>query len=178
VSGSSFERKLDAILARKDELEALLAVAAPSAYAALAREHAELEPVAAEITAWRKAKHELAELEQLQADPEMRALALTEHAELRARLPALERALRLALLPKDAADDKSAILELRAGTGGEEAALFAAELLRMYQRYAQLKGWRVELLSLSETDLGGVKEATAAIEGCLLYTSPSPRDRG
>jgi peptide chain release factor 1 len=166
---STFADRLEQILARRDELTALVATASGADYARLTRELAELEPVCARIEAWRSAQREAADLAALAddptGDPEMRALARAEQAALAERLPALERSLRLALLPVDAADRKSAILEIRAGTGGEEAALFAADLVRMYTRYAQLQGWRVEVLSLSETGIGGVKEATLAIEG-------------
>src|SRR5207237_1770610 len=102
-------------------------------------------------------------------DAELKALAEDELQELRARLPGLEQQVRLALLPKDADDARNAILEVRAGTGGEEAALFAAELFRMYQRYAALRGWRCELLDLSETGIGGVKEAAASITGRNVF---------
>jgi peptide chain release factor 1 len=121
------------------------------------------------IEAYRAARRELRDLEALAGDPatdaEMRELADEERRALQERLPGLEREVRLLLLPKDAADEKSAILEIRAGTGGDEAALFAGDLLRMYQRYADLKGWRFELLSLSESELGGVKEAVADVSG-------------
>jgi peptide chain release factor 1 len=169
VSLPDLDRRLDSILARRDELTALLAEADPASYAALAKELAELEPVAERIEAYRRARRELEGLDQLLADPatdpEMRALAREERAGLEARLAELDRAVRRALLPKDAADEKSAILEIRAGTGGEEAALFAADLLAMYRRYAELRGWRFELLDVAETDLGGIKEAVARIEG-------------
>ncbi len=169
TSLSVFDERLARILARKDELEALLADAAPAEYGRLAKELAELEPVVARIEALAAVRRELAELDRLLADPgsdpELEALAREERITLERRLPELERAVRLALLPKDAADEKSAILEIRAGTGGEEAALFAADLLVMYRRFAELQGWRFELLALSETDLGGVKEAIARIEG-------------
>ena len=162
---TSFEDRLGQILARRDELQALLVEAQPSAYAKLAKELADLGPVVAAIEAYRAARRELGELEQLAADPEMRELAEQERRELESRLPDLERQVRLLLLPRDAADEKSAILEIRAGTGGDEAALFAGDLLRMYQRYADLKGWRCEILSLSESDLGGIKEAVLDVSG-------------
>jgi peptide chain release factor 1 len=169
VTSSDLEAKLDSILARRDELATLLAEAEPARYAVLAKELAELEPVAEKVEAWRRARRELEGLDTLLADPdtdpEMRALARDERVALEERLAGLEREVRKALLPKDAADEKSAILEIRAGTGGEEAALFAADLLAMYRRYAELRGWRFELLDISETDLGGVKEAVARIEG-------------
>ena len=162
---AGFEDRLGQILARRDELQALLAEAQPSEYARLAKEFSDLGPVVEAIESFQSAKRELADLEQLAGDPEMRELAEQEHRELEARLPDLERQVRLLLLPKDVDDEKSAILEIRAGTGGDEAALFAGDLFRMYQRYADLKGWRCEALSLSESDLGGLKEVVAEISG-------------
>jgi peptide chain release factor 1 len=166
---SAFDTKLEQILARRDELQALLAEVSPAEYARLAKEFSDLGPVVEGIEAYRAAGREIADLEAMireaAADPEMRDLADSERRELEARLPELERNVRLLLLPKDAADEKSAILEIRAGTGGDEAALFAGDLLRMYQRYADLKGWRCEVLSLSESELGGIKEVVADISG-------------
>jgi peptide chain release factor 1 len=166
---SAFDIKLEQILARRDELQALLAEVSPAEYARLAKEFSDLGPVVEGIEAYRAAGREIADLEAMireaAADPEMRDLADSERRELEARLPELERNVRLLLLPKDAADEKSAILEIRAGTGGDEAALFAGDLLRMYQRYADLKGWRCEILSLSESELGGIKEVVADISG-------------
>ena len=173
MSGRGFADRLDSILARHEELEALMSEAGGADYAELAREYAELGPVVEKIRAYRRALEEKGELEELLADaatePEMRKLAEEELAALDERLPELEKAVRLALLPRDAADEKSAILEIRAGTGGEEAALFVADLLRMYQRYAQLHGWRFEILSASETELGGFKEVTALVAGRGAY---------
>ncbi len=158
--------RLDQITRRFEFVEAKLSAGAPAAeIVGLSREYSELKPVAAEIAAWRAATDALAETEALLADPEMRALAEDEVARLRALIPALEDRLRIALLPRDAADARPAILEIRPGTGGEEAALFAGDLLRMYQRYAEAKGWRFDLMELASTDLGGVKEAMARIEG-------------
>ena len=158
--------KLDQILQRFGFLEAQLAAGAdPSAIARISREYSELKPVVAEIEAFRQAEADLAEAEGWLKDPEMKALAEEELPVLRARLPEMEARLRLALLPKDAADARPAILEIRPGTGGEEAALFAGDLLRMYQRYADRKGWRLELMELAQTELGGIKEAVARIEG-------------
>jgi peptide chain release factor 1 len=165
----ALEAKLDGILARRDELGHLLASASGEGYSALAREFADLERISTSIQALRATRAEAAGLEEMLADPgldgDMRTLAGEELAALEARLPELEQAVRVALLPKDEADDKSAILEIRAGTGGEEAALFAGDLYRMYQRYAELQGWRFEPLSESDTGLGGLKEAIVAIKG-------------
>jgi peptide chain release factor 1 len=166
------EEKLNRLVARRDELAQLMSVGQggdPQAFVRMSKEYAELAPVVERIEALQKLQAEIADLESMASDPasdaDMRALAEEEHRAARARLPQLERALNLMLLPKDAADDKNAILEVRAGTGGEEAALFAADLFRMYQRYAAIRGWRVEVMELAETELGGVKEAVAEISG-------------
>jgi peptide chain release factor 1 len=154
------------ITERFDYLEALLSAgASPADIARISREYADLKPVVAQIAAYRRALDDLAEAEAMLADPEMKALAEEELPALRARLPELEQALRMALLPKDAADARPAILEIRPGTGGEEAALFAADLLRMYQRYAEAQGWRFEILELQESDLGGLRELVAHVQG-------------
>ncbi|MDT2023451.1 peptide chain release factor 1 [Methylocella sp. CPCC 101449] len=162
--------KLDLISRRHQEISARLAGGATGAeFVALSRELAELDPVAAAIDGWRTAQSDLAGVEAMLADPaidgEMRALAEEEKADAETRLAELEHTLRLALLPKDAADEHGAILELRAGTGGDEAALFAGDLFRMYQRYADLHGWKMEVLSTSEGTAGGFKEIVAQVEG-------------
>jgi peptide chain release factor 1 len=162
--------RLDAIVARHAIITNTLA-SGPDAerVVALSRELAELDPVVAAIAAWRAARDNLAGIEALMRDPatdaEMRALAEEEREEAQARLEAATKALRLMLLPKDAADEKSAILEVRAGTGGDEAALFAGDLFRMYSRYAELHGWRVTVMSQSEGAVGGFKEIVAEIAG-------------
>ena len=163
------DAQLDRILQRFGYVEARLADASGADIAALGREYAELRPVVASITDWRALQAELAEAEALLTDPEMRALAEAEIAALRARLPELEHALRLALLPRDAADARPAILEIRPGTGGEEAALFAADLLRMYQRFAEAQGWAFQVVDLAATELGGVREAVVRIAGEGVY---------
>lgn len=158
--------KLAQILERFEYLEARLSAGAePAEIARISREYSELKPVVGEILAYNQARDDLHEAEGWLADPEMRDLAEEELPRLKARIPEMEHALRLALLPKDAADARPAILEIRPGTGGEEAALFAGDLLRMYQRYAETKGWRFELMDYAATELGGVKEAVARIEG-------------
>ena len=138
-------------------------------FAKFSKEYSDLGPIVDEIEALRRARAELTSLTEIaetgEDDANCWALAKEELQSLRERLPALERRVKLALLPKDADDERNAILEVRAGTGGEEAALFAAELFRMYQRYAALRGWRFEILDLSETGLGGFKEASASISG-------------
>ncbi len=169
---SSFDHKLDRVLARQDELNSLLVD--PGAldtqeFARLARELSELGPVVEAINTIRQAGSDLADAQDLVADPqtdaEMRALAEEERDEIAARLPGLQQQLRLLLLPRDAADAKNAIIEVRAGTGGDEAALFAADLFRMYQRYAELQGWRFSPIGVSDTGIGGYKEASAEISG-------------
>jgi peptide chain release factor 1 len=157
---------LDQIVRRFGFLEARLSAGAPpSEIAALGREYAELKPVVAQIATWDAGQRARAEAEAMLPDPEMRALAEEELARLRAELPALEQGLRLALLPRDAADARPAILEIRPGTGGEEAALFAADLLRMYQRHAEAQGWGFQIVELAETELGGVREAVVRVAG-------------
>ncbi len=158
--------KLHQITRRFEFLEAKLSAGAdPAEIASLSREYSELKPVTAEIAAYRQALADLEAAEAMLSDPEMRALAEDEIPALKARIPEMESRLRIALLPKDAADARPAIVEIRPGTGGEEAALFAGDLLRMYQKYAESMGWRFELLEHSETELGGIKEAMARIEG-------------
>jgi peptide chain release factor 1 len=163
-----FDAKLDRLVARHAELSAAMADPARTGdFAKLAKEYSELTPVVEGITALRKAEAERMSLEELigGGDPEMKKLAEVELDTVKKRLPALEEQVKTLLLPKDEADEKNAILEVRAGTGGEEAALFAAQLFRMYQRYAVLKGWRFEAMELSETGLGGLKEGIASISG-------------
>ncbi|RFB81318.1 peptide chain release factor 1 [Methylovirgula sp. 4M-Z18] len=164
------EAKLDLIERRHQEISARLSQDIPGAeFVALSRELAELDDVVAAIRDWRKALAALQGASELIDDPasdaEMRELAEEEKREAEEHVAALEHRLRIALLPKDAADEKSAILEIRAGTGGDEAALFAGDLFRMYQRYAEDKGWKVEVLSESEGTMGGYKEIFAGVSG-------------
>ena len=158
--------RLDAILARHEIVTATLAAGAGAdSFVSLSRELSELDPVVAAIRTYRAAAENLASLEGLMQDPEMRALAEEERPGALAALDAAAQNLRVLLLPKDVADEKSAILEIRAGTGGDEAALFAGDLFRMYARYAELKGWRVEVISESAGAAGGYKEIAAEIKG-------------
>jgi peptide chain release factor 1 len=164
--------RLDQIITRAQELEALLAdpgALKGDAFVGLSKEYADLSPVAQKAQALKDALAELDDLkamsEDRSADAEMRELANDELYALKKRLPDLEHELQLLMLPKDAADDRNAILEVRAGTGGEEAALFAADLLRMYHRYADIMGWRFEVLEVADSTVGGYKEAVAAISG-------------
>ena len=159
------DETLDRIAQRFAYLEARLGEAAGGEVADLAREYAELRPVVERVGEWRALGRSWAEAEAMLGDPDMRALAQEEIESLRDRAPQLERDLRLALLPRDAADARPAVIEIRPGTGGEEAALFAGDLLRMYQRHAEARGWAADLVSLAETELGGVKEATLTVRG-------------
>lgn len=167
----SLHRKLDQVLSRFHEVEALLAsgTLASDVFTKLSREYAELTPLATTIRQYKKAQAEFADLEGLMkdasADKDMRAMAEEEYFRLKDDLPLLEKQIQIALLPKDAADDKSAILEIRAGTGGDEAALFAFDLLGMYRRYAADHNWRFEVMELAESDLGGIKQAVVAVSG-------------
>ncbi|MFA5988376.1 MAG: peptide chain release factor 1 [Sphingomonas sp.] len=159
------------IEARRDELQALMATGdLPSdRFVAVSKEYAEVEPVARAASDVRRQRAEMAVLHSLLDDPandaEIRDMAREEIAVLKETLPEAERRLALALLPRDAADERAAMLEIRAGTGGDEAALFAGDLFRMYQRYADVHGWRVELISASPAELGGYKEVVASVEG-------------
>lgn len=140
-------------------------------YAKLSKEYAELTPVVEGIEAYKKARQEVSDLQDMQnaEDPELAKIAGDELANIKAQLPRLERSVEILLLPKDEADEKNAIIEVRAGTGGDEAALFAANLFRMYERYAELHGWTFETVSYGETDLGGCREAIASISGRNVF---------
>jgi peptide chain release factor 1 len=164
------QEKLDKLVQRWEEIQAELnRGAAPASYAQLTKELASLNPVVEAIRALSRLEHERCDLIELIDDPgadrDLKTLAQEELDQLRPRLAETEQQLRLHLLPKDAADEKSAILEVRAGTGGDEAALFAADLFRMYSRYAEQHGWKVEIIRVSENDLGGYKEIVASISG-------------
>jgi peptide chain release factor 1 len=167
------EAKLERVLDRFHSIEAQLSSGHSSDFAKLSKEHSQLAPVVNAINAYMATREEIGQNEKILSDPtsdsDLKTLASEELETLRARYPLLERDLQLLLLPKDSADNSSAIIEIRAGTGGDEAALFAGDLLKMYTRYAQLQGWKGELLSLSESDLGGVKEAVLAVEGEGAY---------
>ena len=169
MSQSGLSLRLDQITRRAQELRALLETAQGAQVAALSRELSNLDPIVEKIAAWRAAETAQAEAQAMLADPEMRELAEAELAETSARLPVLEREIRLALLPKDEADARSAILEIRPAAGGDEAGLFAAELFRAYQKYAETQRWRWTLLDYEENELGGVKNASAEVEGTNVF---------
>ena len=163
----SLYEKLDAILARHAEIGGRLSSGAvPSGeLAALSKEYSDLTTVAAAIEETRRLQHEVADLEAMQEDDELGELVAAELPGLHDRLAEAERALQVLLLPRDEADERSAIVEVRAGTGGDEAALFAGALLAMYRRYAEMRRWKVEMLSHSQTPLGGCKEAVMSVAG-------------
>ena len=166
----TLESRFDQLLRRHSELGAALSGAGLSGaeFTKLSKEYSELSPIIDGIENLRRTTAELeaaAEMAQAGDDPDMKALAEEEVRALKERLPELELTVKMSLLPRDTDDERNAILEIRAGTGGEEAALFAASLFRMYQRYAALRAWRFELLDMSETGLGGFKEAVASITG-------------
>jgi peptide chain release factor 1 len=167
--------KLDALVARHQTLADAMSQGdmTPDAFIRHSKEYSDLGPVVSAINELRAGKRQIAELEALLADAdtdaEMAELIQEEYQTLKDRLPELERLVMVMLLPKDAADERSAILEVRAGTGGEEAALFAASLFRMYQRYADARGWRVEILSESPSDLDGLKEVVASVSGSGVF---------
>ena len=164
------EQKLDALIARHQAVEAELATQVPpETYVKLSREFAELGPIVDAVKTYRGVTAEIDGLDALLADPatdaEMRTMASTEKPALEARRARLEQQIKLALLPKDAMDERNVIVEIRAGTGGDEAALFAGDLFRMYERFAAKQGWKVELASASEGSMGGYKEVIAEIRG-------------
>jgi peptide chain release factor 1 len=164
------EQKLDALLARHKAIESELATqVTPETYVKLSREFAELGPVVETVRNYRNVVSEIAGLDALIADSsidaEMRTMAAAEKPQLEQRRAALEQEIKLALLPKDAMDERNVILEIRAGTGGDEASLFAGDLFRMYERYAAKQGWKVEVISASEGTMGGYKEIVAEIRG-------------
>ena len=167
----SLDENLNRVLSRYDELQALMsAEEAPAAdeIARLSKEFSDLTPVVQAVNELKSARDEafdLAVMIEAEEDVELRELADVELQELKDRVPELERQVQLMLLPKDEADSKNAILEVRAGTGGDEAALFAADLFRMYQRYAETRGWKFELMSANEIGIGGYKEIIASVSG-------------
>ncbi|MBB3996222.1 peptide chain release factor 1 [Aureimonas pseudogalii] len=169
------EQTMTEILRRAEDLHAQMASGPDhETYARIAAEYSSLEDVVAGIRAYRANERELADLRQLLVDPtadrEMRDLAASEIDELEERLEGLRSEVMILLLPKDAADAKGAILEIRAGTGGSEAGLFAGDLFRMYQRYADARGWRIEVLEASEGEAGGYREVVASVKGVGVFS--------
>jgi peptide chain release factor 1 len=157
------DTRLHQLAARFAEIEARLASGQLEGkdFIAASRDYSELEPVAKAAETVATLRGEIAELEAMLDDPEMRAIAAEELGDLNAKLPEAEHALAIAMLPRDSADSRSAMLEIRAGTGGDEAALFGADLLRMYERYAAEQGWKIEVVSANASDIGGFKEVDA-----------------
>ncbi len=163
--------KLMPLKSRHEELAALMSAGGLSGeeFARLSKEYAELSPVVEAFARWQSTKKEMDELQALLADPEMKAMAESEYYALKEKLPELERGLQLSLIPKDEADARNAILEIRAGTGGDEAALFAGDLFGMYKGYASARGWNIEIVRMNESDLGGYKEIIAEITGTGVF---------
>lgn len=160
--------RLEQVVDRFDEVEARMGVASdPDEIVALSKEHSELKPVADKARELMQARTDFSDAETMMEgdDPDMAELAREEYYDLKERIPELESEVQILLLPKDADDDANAVIEVRAGTGGDEAALFAGDLFRMYQRYAQLQGWSMSVISASEGDAGGYKEIIADISG-------------
>ena len=166
--------KLEAVSSRYEELCAKSEqpdfYADPQKAAKLLREKNDLEPIVAAYTAYNRAQQEMDDAEELMSDPEMKELCQQTYSDAKAEKERLYRELQILLLPKDPNDDKSVIVEIRGGVGGEESALFAHSLFRMYSMYAARKGWTVELLNYTETELGGVKEADFVINGRGAYS--------
>jgi peptide chain release factor 1 len=170
----SFVENLDKILVKHEELSRVLSCGVVGEeFVKTSKEFSDMGPVVEHIIAYKKSLKDIEELKEIlndsALDPEMKEMASNELRELESHLPNVERTVKLALLPKDKADDKNAILEVRAGTGGDEAALFASDLFGMYQRYAESQKWRFEILSISDTGIGGYKEATALISGNAVF---------
>ena len=162
--------KLEQIKQRFAYLEAKMSdVSGVDDFAALSKEYSDLRPVVEKVVAYQRLLQDIEEAEEMLLDPEMKELAAEELSELRAALPGLEHEVQLSLLPKDEADERSAILEIRAGTGGDEAALFAGDLLRMYQRYCEGQGWKFEVVEENATELGGLKEAVCNVKGTGVF---------
>ncbi|WP_150627208.1 peptide chain release factor 1 [Pandoraea captiosa] len=171
---ASMQAKLDQLTQRLVELDGLLSQADVTRdldnYRKLTREHAELAPVVAQYQQYRQAHNDVAAAQEMASDPEMREFAEDEAANARARMEDMEGTLQRMLLPRDPNDDRNIYLEIRAGTGGDESALFAGDLLRMYTRYAERQRWQVEIMSASESDLGGYKEVIVRLVGQGAYS--------
>ena len=173
----NLEENLDRVLRRHEELNSLLSdpdVTSSPKFVEISKEYSDLQPVVDAVNAYREGGQEMVDLAEMisdeDTDKEMRDLAEVEFHALKESMPKLEKQVQLMLLPKDAADSKNAILEIRAGTGGDEAALFGADLYRMYQRYADLHGWKFEPIEVSETGIGGFKDASVSISGRDVFS--------
>ena len=173
----SFEANLERVESRHRELEAMLSSSKTlkaEEITKISKELSELTPIAEKVLALRSIENELNEAKTMlsdSADDELEGLIKSEINDLSNRLPLLKNELQRLLLPRDEADEKNAILEVRAGTGGDEAALFASSLFSMYQKYSIIKGWRFEVLEVSETAIGGYKEAIASITGRSVFVN-------
>ena len=167
----ALEEKLNSIRSRHAELASLMSQGDLSGdeFTKYSMEYAELEPVVEAITALQDAKSERADLEEMLSDPEMKSMADEEIRAIDAKVPALEKQIRLALIPKDQDDAKNAIVEIRAGTGGDEAALFAADLFNMLKGFSSKEGWKLEVMETSENDIGGYKEIVCEISGRNVF---------
>ena len=169
----SLRTRLERLATRLAELDHLLAAPETAGdmdrFRAYSREHAEVTPVVERFNAWRRAEADFAAADEMAGDPSMKAFADEERASARERMEALERELQTALLPKDVNDARNVFLEIRAGTGGDESALFAGDLLRMYLRHAERQGWQAEIMSANESDLGGYKEVVVRLAGDTVY---------
>ncbi len=168
----SFEQKLESIIAKHKEMGEKLMnpESMPSKeFASLSREYSNLAGTVEEIEKFLSIKSSISQLEEMVADPEMKELAEAELKEAKDQIPVLEKQIKIALLPRDAADTKNAILEIRAGTGGDEAAIFVGDLFNMYQRYATKLGWQFEIMEISESDMGGFKEVICSISGTNVF---------
>lgn len=169
---TKFEERLDQIVSRRDELTQLLSSSEgknAEVFSCLSREYSEISPIVDCIESLRALQLEISDLDVMTSDqtedPDVRSMAEEELRDAKIRLADLERELQILLLPKDSADDRSAILEIRAGTGGDEASLFAADLYRMYHRYSDLRGWKFGTIAIAETEVGGIREAAVEITG-------------
>ncbi|WP_317213939.1 peptide chain release factor 1 [Gluconobacter sp. GP1] len=167
----AFDDRLERIVARSEEIQALMSAgeATGEEFTRLSREYAELEPVVASIRAWQDADTQRDGAKALLSDPEMKELAQAELEEIEAQIPELEHNLRLALLPKDAADERSAILEIRPAAGGDEAGLFAAQLFDAYRRFSEQNSWRFEVMEYAENEVAGLKDGMATISGRSVF---------
>ncbi len=173
----SFSETLDRVITRYEEVHGLLSqegTVDPKVFAKLSKEYSDMADVVAAIKELKAASQELKDLEEMLSDEgldrDLKEMAEGDFLSLKKRLPELEHQVKILLLPKDADDERNAILEIRAGTGGDEAALFARDLLRMYQRYAEVKGWRTEVMGLSENELGGVKDVSLTMSGRGVFS--------